>query len=88
VLLERVEEPLLLRLAVAEDGERDSAWPYRLPWPIADRVALHAYNRVQRVAAQHRRQRRGRLLGPNGRYEHLPLLLVELAREDLDVLGV
>jgi hypothetical protein len=85
-LLERGEEPLLLQLAVAEDGERDSDQPYRLPVPIADRVALAAYHRVQDALAQQRRQPQRRLLGPDGRYEHLPLLLVDLPGEDLDVL--
>jgi hypothetical protein len=82
-LLERGEEPLLLQLAVAEDGERDSDQPYRLPVPIADRVALAAYHRVQDALAQQRRQPQRRLLGPDGRYEHLPLLLVDLSGEDL-----
>lgn len=85
-LLERGEEPLLLQLAVAEDGERDSDQPYRLPVPIADRVALAAYHRVQDALGQQRRQPQRRLLGPDGRYEHLPLLLVDLPGEDLDVL--
>jgi hypothetical protein len=85
-LLERGEEPLLLQLAGAEDDEQDSDRPYRLPAPIADRVALGAYNRVQRVLAERRRQPRGRLLDTDGTYEHLPLLLVELSAEDLDVL--
>lgn len=85
-LLERGEEPLLLQLAVAEDGERDSDQPYRLPAPIADRVALTAYHRVQDALAQQRRHPQRRLLGPDGRYEHLPLLLVDLPGEDLDVL--
>src|SRR6266702_4419064 len=34
VLLERGEEPLLLQVAVAEDDERASDRPYRLPTPI------------------------------------------------------
>jgi hypothetical protein len=85
-LLERGEEPLLLQLAVAEDGERDSDQPYRLPVPIAGRVALAPYHRVQEALAQQRRQPQRRLLGPDGRYEHLPLLLVDLPGEDLDVL--
>jgi hypothetical protein len=55
-LLERGKEPLLLQLALAEDGERDSDQPYRLPVPITDRVALAAYHRVQDALAQQRRQ--------------------------------
>jgi hypothetical protein len=86
IQLERGEEPLLLQLAIAEDAERDSERPYQLPAPIADRVALEAYHRVQDVLARRRRQPRGRLLGPDGRYEHPPLLLVELPGEDLNVL--
>lgn len=86
VLLERGEEPLLLQMALAEEAERDGDQPYRLPVPIGDRVALEAYHRVQDVLAHHRRQPRGRLLGPDGRYDHLPLLLVDLPVEDLEVL--
>jgi hypothetical protein len=78
--------PALARPSIAEDAERDSDQPYQLPGPIADRVALHAYHRVQDVLARHRRQPRGRLLGPDGRYDHLPLLLVELPDADLEVL--
>jgi hypothetical protein len=85
-LLERGEEPFLLPLAVAEEAERDSDQPYRLPAPIADRVALEAYHRVQAVLGRQRRQPRGRLLGPDGHYDHLPLLLVDLPDEDLEVL--
>jgi hypothetical protein len=86
VLLARGEEPLLLQLAVAEDAERGSDRPWRLPAPIADRAALAAYQRVQDAVGRQRRQPRGRLLGPDGRYEHLPLLVVELPDEDLEIL--
>jgi hypothetical protein len=82
-LLARGEEPLLLQLAIAEDAERDSDRPYQLPAPLADRAALEAYHRVQDALSRQRHQPRGRQLVPDGRYEHLPLLPVELPVEDL-----
>lgn len=87
--LSRVEE-LLLTLAVWEADPDD---PPQLPAPLAGRVALEALNRVQDAVAptQSRHQKPapagGRLLGPDGRYEHRPLRLATLDLADLAVLA-
>jgi hypothetical protein len=85
-LVERGEEPLLLQLAIAEDAERYSDQSYQLPAPLADQVALDAYHRIQDALHDQRRHPHGRQLGPDGRYEHLPLLLITPPGEDLAVL--
>lgn len=87
--LGQVEE-LLLTLSVWED---DPDGAVELPGPLAGRVALQALNRVQDVIAptQTRTGRPkpsgGRLLDPDGRYEHRPLRLVAIDPNDLRVLG-
>lgn len=86
VLVARGEESLLLELATAEDEEQYGEQPWQLPKPIANQVALKAYHRIQDVLDKHRRRPRSRLLSPDGRYEHVPLLLVELPAEDLEVI--
>jgi hypothetical protein len=86
--LGQVEE-LLQTLARCEEDPDELAV---LPVPVAGRVALGALNRVQDVIAptQSRTDRPapvGRLLGPDGRYEHRPLRLVQLNSHDLRVLA-
>jgi hypothetical protein len=87
--LAQVEE-LLLTLAAWED---DPDAPATLPVPVAGRVALEALNRVQDavIPTQSRHDRPvptgGRLLGPDGHYEHRPLRLVTLDPADLTVLA-
>jgi hypothetical protein len=87
-VLYQVEE-LLLTLAVWEE---DAADPVTLPAPLAHRAALDALNRVQAVISptQSRTDRPtpgGRIVGPDGHYEHRPLRLVRLDPRDVDVLG-
>jgi hypothetical protein len=86
--LYQVEE-LLLTLAVWEE---DAADPVTLPAPLAHRATLDALNRVQAVInpTQSRTDRPtpgGRIVGPDGHYEHRPLRLVRLDPTDVDVLG-
>lgn len=87
--LGQVEE-LLLTLSAWEDDPDD---PAVLPAPLAGRVALEALHRVQdAIAPTQTRQGRpapagGRLLGPDGRYEHRPLRLVALDPADLETLA-
>lgn len=87
--LVQVEE-LLLTLSAWEDDPDDLP---ELPAPLAGRVALEALNRVQdAIGPTQTRTGRpapdgGRLLGPDGRYEHRPLRLVALDPDDLRVLG-
>lgn len=85
--LNQVEE-LLLTLAQWEQDDE----PLDLPAPVARRRALDALNHVQAVISptQTRTGRpapTGRLLGPDGHYEHRPLRLVRLTTDDLAVLA-
>ncbi len=83
-------EELLLTLSVWEDDPDGLA---ELPDPLAGRVALDALNRVQdAIGPTQTRTARpapdgGRLLGPDGRYEHRPLRLVAIDPGDLRILG-
>jgi hypothetical protein len=86
--LGQVEE-LLLTLSAWEDDPDGLA---ELPAPLAARVALEALNRVQdAIQPTQTLPGRpdpvgGRLLGPDGRYEHRPLRLVPIDPDDLRVL--
>lgn len=84
-------EELLLTLALWEDGP-DA--PLALPAPLADRQALQALERVAAVVTPTQTRAEatappgcGRLLGPDGHYEHMPLRLVEVDEQDLAVLA-
>jgi hypothetical protein len=88
-LVDQVEEPLLLQLALAErqedecDGAPES---YALPAPLADRVALEAWYRVHDALRRPTPPWGYRLLAPDGRYEYLPLHVVTVDLADLDIL--
>jgi hypothetical protein len=84
-------EELLLTLSAWEDGP-DA--PLTLPAPLADRQVLAALQRVAAVVAPTQTRAEttaspgwGRLLGPDRRYEHLPLRLVEVDEQDLAMLA-
>lgn len=89
----RALEEVLLSLGMWEDDDRedppDARDVLRLPDPLAGRVALAV---VQRLAAALRPTQslgpeHGRLLGPDGRYEHAPLTVLELPTGDVEVLS-
>lgn len=94
VAAERVEE-LLLTFAgwEAEDVDQADAEPLVLPAPLADRRALEALRRVWDAVARTQGRRAaeagvtGRMLGPDGRYEHVPLRLVDVDQADVDALS-
>src|SRR5690348_14925924 len=72
--LNQIEE-LLLEVAGWEDEDPEVAWPP----PLANGAALRAVQRIWATVAptQGKRARAaghtGRLLAPDGRYEHMPL---------------
>lgn len=93
-VLRQVEE-LLLTLAAWEE-EPDGPGPFVLPAPLAGRGALDALRRIQDILVPTQTpsemldrgaQVRPRLLGPDGRYEHMPLRAVAIAVADLDALA-
>lgn len=82
-------EELLLTLRSWEEDPDD---PAQLPAPLADGVALDALRQlwdaiVPTQSRHHRPAVPGRLLGPDGRYEHRPLRLVLVDDTDLQTLG-
>jgi hypothetical protein len=82
-------EELLLTLAA---WERDPDEPARLPEPLAGEVALAAVRAVwagvrPTQSVGDRPAYPGRLLGPDGRYEHRPLRLALLDPADVAVLS-
>lgn len=89
----RALEEILLRLGTWEDDDQEDPStdpePLRVPAPLADRVALAAVQRLLTVLAptQSRRPGRGRLLAPDGRYEHAPMTALTLPAADIDVLS-
>lgn len=94
VALLRQAENILGYLAdSAEYSAEHDAEPWDLPDPFADRAALDAFGRVwDALAAVLDELRPGqpagpRLLGPDGRYEHMPVRLAELDQADLETLA-
>ncbi|WP_336029887.1 LuxR family transcriptional regulator [Geodermatophilus sp. FMUSA9-8] len=89
----RAVEEVLLCLGLWEYEERQDpaadAEPLRLPAPLADRVALAAVQRLLTALAptQSLGAGRGRLLAPDGRYEHAPLTALTLPAVDIDLLS-
>jgi hypothetical protein len=85
----QVEEPLLLQLALAEQGDPEcdgGPEPYVLPSPLAGRVALEAWYRVHDALRRPTPRWGYQLLAPDGRYEYLPLHVVTVEVADLNVL--
>ena len=88
----RALEEILLCLGTWEDDDRQDpradTEPLRLPAPLADRVALAVAQRLLATLAptQSRGSGCGRLLAPNGRYEHVPLTMLTLPAADIDLL--
>jgi hypothetical protein len=86
--LAHVEE-LLLEVAAWEDDDPDTAWPP----PLAGAQALAAVRRIWDAVAPAQGERAakagrtGRLLAPDGRYEHAPLRLVDVGQADIDALA-
>jgi hypothetical protein len=80
----RALEEILLCLGTWEDDDRHHPGtdtdPLRVPAPLADRVALAAVQQLFTALAptQSRGPERGRLLAPDGRYEHAPLTALTL----------
>ena len=86
-VLRQVEEALL----TLATWEADPDEPANLPAPLARREALQALDRVQTIVdpTQSRYDQAaspGRLLGPDGRYEHRPLRLAAIDQDDLATL--
>lgn len=85
--LTQVEE-LLLEVAAWEDEDPEALWPP----PLAGSAALEALRRIWDavVPTQGERARAagraGRILGPDGRYEHMPLRLVRVDPADVATL--
>jgi hypothetical protein len=85
-LVDGIEEPLLLQMAVAEEADREGEQPYVLPAPIADGVALAAWDRVHRAVRHRSTPPTGyRLLAPGGGYQHRRLHVAAVATSDLEV---
>ena len=88
----RALEEILLCLGMWEDDDRwDSSpvtEPLRLPAPLADQVALAAVQRLlTALAPTQSRAAEGRLLAPDGRYEHAPMTVLSLPAADIDLLS-
>ena len=89
----RALEEVLLSLGSWEDEDREDPLqdgaPLALPAPLADRVALDVVQRLSAVLGptQSREPGQGRLLGPDGRYEHAPLTVLTVAAGDVQVLS-
>ena len=84
-------EDLLLQLAVNHEHTEPDAEPWRLPEPLAGRAALNALYRIWHalrplLGSELQQPPTGRTLAPDGKYEHAPLRLVNLAQDDLDLL--
>lgn len=95
VLVPDLDGELLRPLRIAEDAlltlwlrEQDDD-PVDLPEPLAQGSALAAVRRLYTALwpTQSRRAEDGRLLAPSGRYEHVPLTVVDLPADDIEVLS-
>lgn len=85
-MLEAIEEPLLLQITGAprEPGEDD----WRLPAVFAGREVVEAHWRIAKaVRSGLENAQRHRLLAADGRHEFAPLVAVELATADVDLLA-
>lgn len=86
--LNQVEE-LLLEVAAGEEDDPAAAWPA----PLAGGRALQAVRRIWDAVAPTQGERAakagltGRLLAPDGRYEHMPLRLAEIDQADVGALA-
>ena len=89
----RALEEILLCLGTWEDDDRQDPGtdtePLPVPAPLADRVALAAVQRLLAALAptQSPVPGRGRLLAPDGRYEHAPMTALTLPAADIDLLA-
>jgi len=81
----RVTEEVLLGLAGWESDEVGDRLGAPLPLPLAHNRALDAVQRLLRALAstQGRGSARGRLLAPDGRYEHAQVTFIDVATDDL-----
>lgn len=81
-----VTAEVLLGLAGWEsDGGNGDGLGAPLPPPLAHNRALDAVQRLLRALAstQGRDSARGRLLAPDGRYEHAPVTFIDVATDDI-----
>jgi hypothetical protein len=90
----RALQEILLCLGTWEDDDRRDPGtdnqPLRLPPPLADRVALAAVQRLLSALGAHPAPRGpgcGRLLAPDGRYEHAPMTALTLPAADIGLLS-
>ncbi|CCG04795.1 hypothetical protein [Blastococcus saxobsidens] len=89
----RALEEILLCLGGWEDDDQEDPGagtePQRLPAPLAGRVALAAVQRLLAALAptQSRGPGCGRLLAPDGRYEHAPMTALSLPAADIELLS-
>ncbi|TQN37311.1 hypothetical protein FHU33_3957 [Blastococcus colisei] len=89
----RALEEILLCLGTWEDDDRrdpgTDTEPLRLPPPLADRIALAAVQQLLSALTptQSRGPGCGRLLAPDGRYEHAPMTALTLPAADIDLLS-
>jgi hypothetical protein len=76
-------------VAAWEEDDPDTAWPP----PLACGQALEAVRRIWEAVAPAQGERAakagrtGRLLAPDGRYEHAPLRLADVGQADVDALA-
>jgi len=86
--LNQIEE-LLLEVAGWEDEDPEVAWPP----PLAGGAALEAVQRLWAAVASTQGERAqaagrtGRLVAPDGRYEHMPLRLADIDAADVAALA-
>jgi hypothetical protein len=81
----RVTEEVLLSLAGWESDKAGDGLVAPLPPPLAHNHALNAVQRLLRALAgtQGRDSAQGRLLAPDGRYEHAPVTFIDVATDDI-----
>ncbi len=87
----RALEEILLCLGTWEDDDQKNPGTDTepLPAPLADRAALAAVQRLLTALAptQSRGSGRGRLLAPDGRYEHAPITALTLPAAGINLLS-